>query len=122
MRILSLLIFCFSTVFAQSLPPDRKVRKIVANITVPGYDPIRHDFYVMIAKNWEKLGIDVEIAPIDGTEMVNRALKTHEFDVNTLSWGGAAERIDPDYFIFTILDSSQAGKNSYNSDGYNNPE
>ncbi|MGD0627622.1 MAG: ABC transporter substrate-binding protein [Thermodesulfobacteriota bacterium] len=103
-------------------PAERKVRKIEFAITTPGYDPIRHDWCVLIAENWKKLGIDVEIKPVDTSVMISQGLNKHDFDAMVLSWGGIPERIDPDYFIFTILDSSQAGEGRYNMDGYNNPE
>ena len=114
--------YCPGDLSAETLPPDRKVRTIEFNITTPGYDPIRHDWAVMVAENWKKLGIDVEIKPIETGVMIGEGLRKHEYDAMILSWGGKPERIDPDFFLYTILDSSQAVKNLYNMDGYNNPE
>ena len=111
-----------STSYAAEPPADRKVRKIEFAITTPAYDSIRNEWCLMVAENWKKLGIDVEIKPMDSSVMVSQGLKKHDFDMLILSWGGMPERIDPDYLIYTILDSSQMGENLFNMDGYNNPE
>ena len=108
--------------YAAEPPADRKVRKIEFAITTPAYDPVRNEWCLMVAENWKKLGIDVEIKPMDTSVMISQGLKKHDFDMMIVSWGGMPERIDPDYLLYTILDSSQAGENLFNMDGYNNPE
>jgi peptide/nickel transport system substrate-binding protein len=111
-----------ATVEAAEPPADRKVRKFDFAIPTPGYDPVRHDWCVLISENWKKLGIDVEVRPIDTGVMISQGLRKHDFDAMVLSWGGMPERIEPDYFTYTCLHSSQAGEGQYNMDGYNNPE
>lgn len=34
---------------AQTLPPERKVRKLDFEIPPPGYDPVRHDWCLLIS-------------------------------------------------------------------------
>ncbi len=101
---------------------ERKVRKFEFAIPTPGFDPIRHEWCTLIYENWKKLGIDVDLKPVDTAVMISQGLRKHDFDAMVLSWGGMPERIDPDYYTYTIFDSSQAGEGKYNMDGYNNPE
>jgi peptide/nickel transport system substrate-binding protein len=117
-----LLLWVVPMVWAAEPSPDRKVRKIEFAITTPAFDPIRSEWCLLIAENWKKLGIDVEIKPMDTSVMISQGLRKHDFDMMILSWGGMPERIDPDYYTYTIFDSSQAGEGNYNMDGYNNPE
>ena len=108
--------------YAADPPPERKVRKIEFAITTPAFDPIRNEWCLLVAENWKKLGVDVEIKPMDTSVMISQGLRKHDFDMMILSWGGMPERIDPDYLIYTILDSSQMAENLFNMDGYNSPE
>jgi peptide/nickel transport system substrate-binding protein len=108
--------------YAADPPAERKVRKIEFAITTPAYDPVRNEWCLLIAENWKKLGIDVEIKPMDTSVMISQGLRKHDFDMMILSWGGMPERIDPDYLIYSVLDSSQTAENLYNMDGYSNPE
>lgn len=115
-------LFLISTVWAAEPSPERRVRKFEFAIPTPGYDPVRNEWCVLISENWKKLGIDVELKPMDTGVMISQGLRKHDFDAMVLSWGGMPERIEPDYFIYAVLDSSQAGEGQYNMDGYNNPE
>jgi len=101
---------------------DRKVRKIELAIQTQGYDPIRHDWGVLIAEQWKKLGIDVEITPMENNVMLAEGVRKRNFDAMVFAWAGMPSRIDPDFLIYSILDSSQAGEGLQNMDGYRNPE
>lgn len=108
-------------VWAQELPKERKVREIEFMITTPGYDPIRYDWCVMIANNWKKLGLDVALRPVETGVMISKGFN-FEYDTMILSWGGRPERIDPDFWLFTIFHSSNNRSRGYNLSGYMNPE
>lgn len=107
---------------AQGPPPERKVRAIEFLITTPGYDPIRHDWAVMVAENWKKLGVDVKIRPVETGVMIKEGLRNHNYDAVILSWGGKPERMDPDFFCYTISHSSQAVVRGYNMNNWRDPE
>ncbi len=102
--------------------PERKVRKIELAIQTQGYDPIRHDWGVLIAEQWKKLGIDVEVTPMENNVMLAEGVRKRNFDAMIFAWAGMPSRIDPDFLIYSILDSSQAGEGLQNMDGYRNPE
>ena len=87
--------------------PERKVRKIEFAVQTAEYDPLRHDWGVLIAESWKKLGIDVEIRPTENNVMITEGLRKHNFDAMVFSWAGMPGRIDPDFLTYTILDSSQ---------------
>lgn len=122
MVLILLLLWVVPMAWAAEPPPDRKVGKFEFAIPTPGYDPVRNEWCNLIAENWKKLGLDVDVKPMDTSVMISQGLRKHDFDTMVLSWGGMPERIEPDYFIYSVFDSSQAGEGQYNMDGYNNPE
>lgn len=105
-----------------SLPVDRKVREIELNITTADYDPVRYEFGLMVADNWKKLGFPVKVTPLEWSRIVQQDITDHEFDTFTLNWAGQAERIDPDFFCYMVLHSSQVGKGQQNHNGYQSAE
>src|SRR3990172_7801750 len=108
MMLILLLLWVVPMAWAAEPPPDRKVGKFEFAIPTPGYDPVRNEWCNLIAENWKKLGIDVDVKPVDTSVMIAQGLRKHDFDTMVLSWGGMPERIEPDYFIYSVFDSSQA--------------
>lgn len=106
----------------KDLPEDRKVREIELYITTADYDPIRYEFGLMAAENWRKLGFAVKTTPLEWSRLSDVANVQHEYDFYTLNWAGRAERIDPDYFAYLVLHSSQVGKGQLNHNGYQSKE
>lgn len=102
------------------LPEERKVREIELMVTTPDYDPVRYEFGLMIAAEWEKLGFDVEVSPTEWNRLSELGMQQKDFDAFTLSWGGRAERLDPDFFIHNTGHSSLGGFGGYNIPGYEN--
>jgi len=106
----------------KDLPEDRKVRELELFITTADYDPIRYEFGLMAAENWRKLGFAVKTTPLEWSRLSDIANVQHEYDFYTLNWAGRAERIDPDYFCYLVLHSSQVGKGQLNHNGYQSKE
>lgn len=106
----------------EDLSKDSKVREIELYVTTPDYDPIRYEFGLMIAEEWRKLGFDVKVTPLAWNRLAELGIVQKKFDAFTLAWGGRAERIDPDFFVYQTLHSSQQGVGEYNITGYSNPE
>lgn len=107
---------------SENLPEDRKVRELEMLVTTPDYDTIRYEFGLMVAEEWEKLGFDVEVTPTEWNRLSELAIQQKDFDSLTLSFGGNAERIDPNFYIYTTAHSSHAGLGGYNLPGFDNPE
>lgn len=106
----------------KDLPEERKVRELELFITTADYDPIRYEFGLMAAENWRKLGFAVKTTPLEWSRLSQLGNVEHEFDFYTLNWAGRAERIDPDYFCYLVLHSSQVGKGQLNHNGYQSKE
>ncbi len=106
----------------KDLPEERKVRELELFITTADYDPIRYEFGLMTADNWRKLGFAVKTTPLEWSRLSEVANVQHEFDFYTLNWAGRAERIDPDYFAYLVLHSTQIGKGQLNHNGYQSKE
>ncbi len=107
---------------AKNLPEERKVRQLELVITTADYDPVRYEFGLMVADNWKKLGFDIKVTPMEWSRIVQTCITDHEYDTFTLNWAGQAERIDPDFFAYMVLHSSQVGKGQQNHDGYQSKE
>ncbi len=107
---------------AKNLPEERKVRDLELVITTADYDPVRYEFGLMVADNWKKLGFGVKVTPMEWSRIVQTCLTEHQFDAFTLNWAGQAERIDPDFFAYMVLHSSQVGKGQQNHNGYQSKE
>ncbi|MDQ0338133.1 peptide/nickel transport system substrate-binding protein [Caldalkalibacillus uzonensis] len=107
---------------AENLPEERKVREIELYVTTADYDPVRYEMGLMIAEEWKKLGFDVTVTPLAWNRLSELGMRQKDFDAFTLAWGGRAERIDPDHFVYLTLHSSNAGPGAYNIVGYDNPE
>lgn len=106
----------------KDLPEDRKVRELELYVTTADYDPIRYEFGLMAAENWRKLGFAVKTTPIEWSRMSQTCNVEHEYDFYTLNWAGRSERIDPDFFTYMVLHSTQVGKGQQNHNGYQSAE
>ncbi len=106
----------------QDLPASRKVREIELIITTADYDPIRYEFGLLAAGNWRKLGFTVKTTPMEWTRLSQACNIEHTCDAHTLNWAGRSERIDPDFFTYMVLHSSQIGRGQNNHNGYQSKE
>jgi peptide/nickel transport system substrate-binding protein len=111
-----------ATATAKNLPDERKVRELELYITTADYDPVRYEFGLMVAENWRKLGFAVKTTPLEWSRLSQAGNVEHEYDFYTLNWAGRAERIDPDFFCYMVLHSSQVGKGQLNVNGYQSKE
>ncbi len=106
----------------KDLPEERKVRELELYITTADYDPVRYEFGLMTAAEWRKLGFAVKTTPLEWSRLSQLGIVQHEFDFFTLNWAGRSERIDPDFFTYMVLHSSQVGKGQQNHNGYESKE
>ncbi len=111
-----------ATAGSKDFPAERQIRQIELYVTTAEYDPIRYEFGLIIARNWQKLGFDVKVTPLEWSRLATEGIKQKNFDAFTLNWAGRAERMDPDHFCYQVLHSSQVHIGQYNINGYVNPE
>jgi len=78
----------------------------------------------MLANQWDELGIDVQIEPIDFHARIDRLWMpdSRDYDAFTIGYSGRAERLDPDMFIYAIFHSSLAEPGNSNTTGLMNDE
>src|SRR5690625_3742561 len=78
----------------------------------------------MLKDQWDELGIDVEVEPIDFHARIDRLWQpdARDYDAFTIGYSGRAERLDPDMFIYAIFHSSLAEPGNSNTTGLMNEE
>jgi len=106
----------------KELPANRKIREIELIITTADYDPIRYEFGLLAAANWRKLGFSVKTTPMEWSRLAQACNVEHSCDAHTLNWAGRSERVDPDFFTYMVLHSSQVNRGQQNHNGYQNKE
>ena len=97
------------------------VPEITYVIPTEGANPQRNEMSQLIAANFEAIGLDVDLNPVDFETHVEIGLVEHDFDVSTLGWGGTPERIDPHTFIYDLHHGDMTDPGQRNSPGYDNP-
>lgn len=76
----------------------------------------------LIAQEWRKLGLDVEVKVMPWEQMSDVVwYQRDKWDVTAWQMVGRPERSDPDEILYNLFHSSTAEK-GYNFIGYNNPE
>ena len=82
--------------------------------------PQEFQFVQLIAQEWEKLGLDVEVMPWE--QMADVVwYERDEWDMTAWQMVGRPERSDPDEIVYNLFHSSTADA-GYNFIGYSNPE
>lgn len=118
LRVLTLilaLIFGVSTMaFAGPIP------EITILTTTEAYDPIRYEAAFLIKEAWEKLGLRVNVQPLEFSTLIQRFYNEQNFDIAIVGWSGRVERLDPQHFLGT-LHSEQTDVGGNNPGGYFNP-
>ncbi|MEW6262609.1 MAG: ABC transporter substrate-binding protein [Thermodesulfobacteriota bacterium] len=78
---------------------------------------------LMIVENWEKLGLKVRLEPLNiPNPLIQRVFKDKDFDATMMEGSGTVDRLDPDFFLYTVFHSSNAGPGAWNLAGFNDPE
>lgn len=106
----------------SALAAGDKIREISILTRPQAAQPSEFQFVQIIAQEWRKLGLDVEIEVMPWEQMADLVWYNRD-DWDTTGWQmvGRPERSDPDELIFNLFHSSTAPK-GYNFIGYNNPE
>lgn len=84
--------------------------------------PAEFQFVQLIAQEWEKLGLDVEVAVMPWEQMSDVVWFNRDtWDATAWQMVGRPERSDPDEIIFNLFHTSTADQ-GFNFIGYENPD
>lgn len=125
--ILSVLSIALGSGFSPMAPSEAAQLEPIKEInftTFPkGQQPWVYQQALMIAENWEKLGLKVRLEPLNiPNPLIQRLFKEKDFDATMMEGSGTLDRLDPDFFLNTVFHSSNAGPGAWNLSGFNNPE
>src|SRR6476659_3447361 len=106
--------------FAQG--PTEKVRKINLYSWPQAALPQSYQAAQLIAPEWRKLGLEVEVKPLQRQAQTQLIwFSRDKWDTTMWRMVGRPERSDPDEFLYSLYHSSYIEK-GYNLVGYLNPE
>ncbi|WP_342643805.1 ABC transporter substrate-binding protein [Rhodoligotrophos ferricapiens] len=81
------------------------------------------EIWRQVTRDYAELGIDVEVQQGTLDTWVSQVVGEHKLPhLVSMSWGGAPDRMDPDFFLNEILNSKRAAKGGLNYGHYENPE
>jgi peptide/nickel transport system substrate-binding protein len=84
--------------------------------------PAEFQFTQLIAQEWRRLGLDVNVEVMPWEQMIQEIwFSREEWDTTAWQMVGRPERSDPDEIVFNLFHSSTAA-DGFNFIGYNNPE
>lgn len=73
-------------------------------------EPFNYQAAQLIADDWQELGIDVEIEPVELFALYEQAFLERDYGVTVFQWTPRSDRLDPfPYLSFLLPDSSFAG-------------
>ena len=99
-----------------------KIRTIHLLSRPQAAQPAEFQAVQLIAQEWRKLGLDVEVDVMPWEQMSSEVWYNREdWDVTAWQMTGRPERSDPDEIIYNLFHSTTA-ESGYNFIGYNNPE
>ena len=77
----------------------------------------------ILRPNWEKLGIKVNVQHAALNTVFAQAVSDRSAPhMTAMGWGGAPDRIDPDFFLTELLHSKRAVKGGFNYGNFKNAE
>lgn len=102
---------------------DRRVPPIVFAIPNASYDPIRYESGLLLANEWEDLGLRVEVLPMDFTALTQHLQNPPHDDYHAFISGYVSrpERLDPDVLLYRPFHCSGV-ETGVNYQGYCSPE
>ena len=99
-----------------------RIRKIVLISWPQGQNPQGFQASQLIAQEWRKLGLEVEVRPLPWPQHIQIVWNERaRWDTTMWRMVGRSERSDPDEIVYNLFHSSTAEK-GFNFVGYNNPE
>lgn len=100
---------------SQSSSPVVELDLVTVNRQV---NPERFESMTQIAKQWGRLGIQINLRPLSTQEWISSMFgEEHQFKIGHMNWGGGPHRFDPVRYMATFTSGS-----GYNSSFYSNEE
>lgn len=101
-RVLLLCVILLLGVSAATAQEDRVIPPIRLSIPVSSYDPIRYEAGLLLAREWENLGLTVEVTAMDFTALTQHLGDPPHDDYNAFVSGYVSrpERLDPDVLLY----------------------
>lgn len=85
--------------------------------------PIEYEETFPIAENWKKLGMKVQVEPLNAPNpCLDVLFKTHEFDGFVVWFVPQMERMDPDFYTYNAFHSANSIPGGWNMAGFSNKE
>jgi peptide/nickel transport system substrate-binding protein len=107
---------------AEAQAVGDRIRKIVLISWPQGQNPQGHQASQLIAQEWRKLGLEVEVRPLPWQQHVQIVWNDrNRWDTTMWRMVGRPERSDPDELTYNLYHSTTAEK-GFNFIGYINPE
>lgn len=118
LSIIMVLVFVFCTI-GVSAQEDRLIPPIQLVIPVSSYDPIRYESGLLLAREWENLGLTVNVTALDFTALTQHLGSPPHDDYNAFISGyvSRAERLDPDVLLYRPFSCSTV-ESGVNYQGY----
>lgn len=104
-------------------PPDaaRQVPKLPLLTMTPEYSADRYEASMLVKKAMAQLGVDVDPRPTDQKVVTDTSRKAPwEFEGYFMSWGNTPDRLDPQYYIYSLFHSGEIKDLGNNRQGYKN--
>ena len=99
-----------------------RIRKIVLISWPQGQNPQGFQASQLIAQEWRKLGLEVEVRPLPWPQHIQIVWNERSrWDTTMWRMVGRSERSDPDEIVYNLYHSTTAEK-GFNFIGYNNPD
>jgi len=118
-----LVFFGMSLVTYVEAQNGEKVPAQTIMTATPEYDQARYESTYLIRDSLAKLGVDINIEPIDLKVILSKIKpEPWDYDAYVKGWGSTVERIDPHFFMYNLLHSDEIRHNGSNRQGHNNPE
>lgn len=108
---------------AMSVPAFADPIRTINLVTRPqAAQPAEFQFTQLIAQEWRKLGLDVNVEVMPWEQMIQAIwFSRDEWDTTAWQMVGRPERSDPDEIVYNLFHSTTAEK-GFNFIGYNNPD
>lgn len=109
---------------AAQAQETRKPGEVVGPISMLAPDwPEMIELARILRPGWEKLGVKVNVQHVTLNSLTAQATGEHNAPQMTANgWGGAPDRIDPDFFITELFHSKRAVKGGSNYGNYRNAD
>lgn len=103
-------------------PDGNQVPELEFLTATSSQSPADFEYSKRIVESWEELGFNIKHSPMETNARITQAIGEHDYQVWQVGWGGAPDRIDPHFFLYSVYHSSQTAPGAFNFAMYENEE